>query len=44
MFNATKNSCNLVTGENMLKHYNSRCTCSTKSPLHQCDFAFKLNG
>jgi hypothetical protein len=30
-------------GESMLKHCNSGCTCNIKSPLHQCDFAFKLN-
>jgi hypothetical protein len=30
-------------GESMLKCYNSKHICNTKSPLHQCDFAFKLN-
>ncbi len=37
-------SCNLVRSENMLRHCNSRCMYSTKSPLRQCDFALKLNG
>jgi hypothetical protein len=32
-----------IKGENMLRHYNFGCTYSTKSPLHQYDFAFKLN-
>jgi hypothetical protein len=44
MFNAIRNSCHLVTSENMLRNCNSRCTCGTKNPLHQFDFAFKLNG
>jgi hypothetical protein len=30
-------------GESMLRHWNSKHTCNTKSPLHQCDFSFKLN-
>jgi hypothetical protein len=30
-------------GETMLRCCNSRRICNIKSPLHQCDFAFKLN-
>jgi hypothetical protein len=30
-------------GESMLRRCNSKRTCNTKSPLHQCDFSFKFN-
>jgi len=30
-------------GENMIRGCNCGRTCNIKSPLHQCDFAFKLN-